>query len=145
MERPNVELIGELHSIGRQLAVLKRMYNSYNLIIDRILEKQKPIDNLIERRPSTKDTNGGKPVHGVPLVAGEATTDPRRLDETGSPQTLGVRLSEAAAVRFQRLRDRIDLYALSEIQECLDEKESLVFMVWLSLHGEKEGLSWPVP
>lgn len=129
MQRPNVELIGELHSIGRQLAVLKRMYNSYGFIIDRILEKQKPIDNPIERRPSSKDTDGGHPLHGVPFVAGEATTDPHRLDDAGAPQTLGVRLSEAAAVRFQRLRDRIDLYALSEIQECLDEKESLVFMV----------------
>lgn len=129
MQRPNVDLVGELHSIGRQLAVLKRMYNSYNLIIDRILEKQKPIDNSIERRPSSRDINGGQPVDGVPLVTGEATTDPRRLDDTGAPQTLGVRLSEAAAVRFRRLRDRIDLYALSEIQECLDEKESLVFMV----------------
>lgn len=129
MQRPNVDLVGELHSIGRQLAVLKRMYNSYNLIIDRILEKQKPIDNPIERRPSSNDTNGGQPLYGVPLAAGEATTDPRRYDDTGAPQTLGVRLSEAAAVRFQRLRDRIDLYALSEIQECLDEKESLVFMV----------------
>lgn len=130
MKRPNVELVGELHSIGRQLALLKRMYNSYNLIIDRILEKQKPIDNSIERRPSSKDMNGGQPLDGGPLVTREITADPRRLDDSGAPQTLGVRLSEAAAVRFQRLRDRIDLYALSEIQECLDEKESLVFMVW---------------
>ena len=129
MQRPNVELVGELHSIGRQLALLKRMYNSFNLIIDRILEKQKPIDGSIERRPSSKDMNGGRPLDGVPLIIGETTTDPHKLDDTSAPQTLGVRLSEAAAVRFQRLRDRIDLYALSEIQECLDEKESLVFMV----------------
>lgn len=129
MKRPNVELVGELHRIGRQLALLKRMYNSYNLIIDRILEKQKPIDGVIERRPSSKDMNGGRPLDGVPLVIEEATTDPHKLDDSSAPQTLGVRLSEAAAVRFQRLRDRIDLYALSEIQECLDEKESLVFMV----------------
>lgn len=129
MHRPNVELIGELHSIGRQLAVLKRMYNSYNLIIDRILEKQRPLDNSTERRPSSKGVNGGQLPRGVPLITGEATTDPHGLDDDGAPQPLGVRLSEAATVRFRRLRDRIDLYALSEIQECLDEKESLVFMV----------------
>ena len=49
---------------------------------------------------------------------------------TSSVQTFGAPLSSAASVRFERLRDRINLYALSEIQECLDEKESLVFLVF---------------
>lgn len=44
-------------------------------------------------------------------------------------QSYGVSLSPAAVVRFERLRDRIKLYALSEIQDCLDDKESLVFLV----------------
>lgn len=48
---------------------------------------------------------------------------------TSEIQTFGAPLSSAATVRFERLRDRINLYALSEIQECLDEKESLVFLV----------------
>ena len=43
--------------------------------------------------------------------------------------SLGVALASTATVRFARLKDRINLYALSEIQECLDEKESLVFLV----------------
>lgn len=51
---------------------------------------------------------------------------------TSEIQTFGAPLSSAATVRFERLRDRINLYALSEIQECLDEKESLVFLVrWI--------------
>ena len=44
-------------------------------------------------------------------------------------ETFGAPLSQAAIVRFERLLDRINLYALSEIQECLDEKDALVFMV----------------
>lgn len=42
--------------------------------------------------------------------------------------SLGVSLSSAARVRFERLKDRIILYALSEIQECIDQKDSLVMM-----------------
>lgn len=41
---------------------------------------------------------------------------------------LGVSLSSAAKVRFERLKDRIMLYALSEIEECLAQKDSLVMM-----------------
>jgi Mg2+ and Co2+ transporter CorA len=41
---------------------------------------------------------------------------------------LGVSLSSAAKVRFERLKDRILLYALSEIDECLAQKDSLVMM-----------------
>lgn len=46
-------------------------------------------------------------------------------------QTLGVPLSSTATVRFERLLDRINHLALNEIQECLDEKEALVFLVRL--------------
>lgn len=129
MNRPNVKLVEDLHIIGRRLAVLKRMYQSYNLIIDRILENQKPIDNSIERRPGSRARNGGQNLSGVPLTTGEVTKDSDIHTDHGAPQTLGVHLSQAVAVRFQRLRDRIDLYALNEIEDCLDEKESLVFMV----------------
>lgn len=41
----------------------------------------------------------------------------------------GVPVSTAASVRFERLKDRITLYALSEIQDCIDEKEALVMLV----------------
>ncbi len=49
---------------------------------------------------------------------------------TGS-ESLAVPLSPTATVRFERLLDRINHLALNEIQECLDEKESLVFLVRL--------------
>ena len=41
---------------------------------------------------------------------------------------LGVSLSSPARVRFKRLRDLIELYALSEVEEYLKQKESLVSM-----------------
>jgi Mg2+ and Co2+ transporter CorA len=53
---------------------------------------------------------------------------------------LGVSLSSAAKVRFERLKDRILLYALSEIEECLAQKDSLVMMNF-NLIAIKESLS----
>ena len=104
--RPQVPLIDQLHQYGRELAVLKRMYQSYALIIESILSKKalaKGVSN--DREPPAQ--------HGVP---------------TGR-QTVGVPFSVAATVRFERLLDRIKNLALSEIEECLSEKESLVFLV----------------
>jgi hypothetical protein len=131
MAAADVDLVEELHSIGRQLAILKRMYQSYSLIIDRILEKQKSVETSIEHRPSGIDRDDGYPLTIVSL-AGDVIADQRRYDDSTAPKTLGVPLSSAVVTRFQRLRDRINLYPLSEIQDCLDEKESLVFMVCLS-------------
>lgn len=118
--KPQVRLIQRLHQYGRELAVLKRMYQSYALIIDRILDRQKPLHS------STGDPSSMSGSHGVALTSkGQVTSE---------IQTFGAPLSSAATVRFERLRDRINLYALSEIQECLDEKESLVFLVrWSSV------------
>ena len=92
-EKPSVGLVKDLHKVGQQLAVLKRIYEAYAVIIDRLLEKQ---------------ALSGKENYIV-------------------DSKLGVRLHPAAAFRFERLRDRIRLLAISEIQSCLDEKDSLVF------------------
>ena len=51
--------------------------------------------------------------------------DSKNLDES---QLLGVSISSAARARFERLKHRIRLYALSEINECLEQKDSLVMM-----------------
>lgn len=91
------------------------MYQSYALIIERILDRQKPLHS------STGDPSSVRDNHGEALISeGQVTS---------KIQTFGAPLSSAATVRFERLRDRINLYALSEIQECLDEKDSLVFLV----------------
>ena len=121
--KPQVRLIQKLHQYGRELAVLKRMYQSYELIIERILDRQKPL-HLGNGDPSSIS---GSRSEGLPSEA----------EVTSRLQTFGAPLSSAATVRFERLRDRINLYALSEIQECLDEKESLVFLVrWSTLPAE---------
>ena len=113
--KPQVTLIQRLHQYGRELAVLKRMYQSYALIIDRILDRQKPLYSS-SGEPSSMSGSHGEAM----ILEGEGTS---------RVQTFGAPLSSAASVRFERLRDRINLLALSEIQECLDEKESLVFLV----------------
>ena len=98
--------------------MLKRMYHSYALIIDRILERQKPLYSSSEE-PSSVSGSHGEPM----ILEGQVTSQ---------VQSFGAPLSSPASVRFERLRDRINLYALSEIQECLDEKDSLVFLVNVS-------------
>lgn len=117
---PEVGLIDSLHDVGRQLAVLKRMYESYAIIIDRILDRQNSGNTALKHQPiGSIDWQAQSR-----QLATSTTWEPL----TGS-QTLGVSLSPEVVVRFERSRDRIKLYALSEIQACLDEKESLVFMV----------------
>lgn len=111
-EKPHLELIQRLHQYGRQLSVLRRMYQSYALIIQRVLDRQKPVNDSNATTPRPNDES--------PLPAGER---PAEVAKFGAP------LSAAATVRFERLQDRITHFAISEIQECLDEKEALVFLV----------------
>ena len=40
LERPIVDLVNELHCLGWRLAVLKRLYQSYELIMRRLLQRQ---------------------------------------------------------------------------------------------------------
>ena len=115
-EKPQVPLINRLHLYGRELAVLKRMYQSYALIIERILSRQRPADLT-----STTQADAPSNISRMIMHTSEATSEVSPI--------LGAPLSSAATVRFERLLDRINHFALSEIQECLDEKESLVFLV----------------
>ncbi|KAJ5677029.1 uncharacterized protein N7477_002662 [Penicillium maclennaniae] len=128
LNRPVVELINELHWLGRRLAVLKRLYQSYELIMQRLLQRQRMLRD--EARSH----------HPAPLPFGASFGDREFADmrkdslmSSGSiPSTsdrpVGVILSSAAAARFERLADRIVLYCLSEIEACLTEKESLTFL-----------------
>lgn len=83
----------------------------------------------ITRKSSQISDHTAQVVHDLSVAKGELSADTQSFGELLSTQTYGVSLSSAATVRFERLRDRIKLYALSEIQECLDEKDSLVFLV----------------
>lgn len=88
-----------LHRIGRQLLILKKVYESYRLLIDRLIKRQKEMDRL------KKEVSGSKE-HQTEVVLGSA-----------------------AVTRLVAMRDRISLYALGEIDDCYNEKEALVLMV----------------
>ncbi|OCK82651.1 hypothetical protein K432DRAFT_433379 [Lepidopterella palustris CBS 459.81] len=111
--------VDRLHHIGRQLAVLKRIYESYVLIITRVLKKQEA--TLASLKNSHIVSGQDSLASSIPQIS----SMPQIADVEG---LLGASLSSAARVRFERLEDRIRLYALSEIQECLDQKDSLVMM-----------------
>jgi hypothetical protein len=119
--KANLTHVDQLHHIGCQLSVLKRVYQSYELIIERVLKKQEA--TLASLKNSHIVSGHDSLASSMPAVNSPGPLIP----ETDS--LLGVSLSSAARVRFERLKDRIILYALSEIQECIDQKESLVMMV----------------
>ncbi|KAJ5929918.1 hypothetical protein N7466_005411 [Penicillium verhagenii] len=128
LDRPIVDLVNELHWLGRRLAVLKRLYQSYELIMRRVLQRQRLL------RDEARST------HPPPLAFGATFGDIEFADmRQGSlvsygslsdrkDRPVGVILSSAAVARFERLVDRINLYCLSEIESCLLEKESLTFL-----------------
>ena len=111
----SLDHVNTLHHYGRQLAVLKRLYESYDRIIERILDMQKSFQHL--PLPSADEKQ--------PENAQQVETS----QSSDNPLSLGVPIPRGVVVRFQTLRDRIRLYALSEIQECVDEKEALVQVV----------------
>jgi Mg2+ and Co2+ transporter CorA len=113
--------IDQLHHIGCQLAVLKRVYHSYMLIIERVLKKQEA--SLASLKNSHIMSGAESFASEQPIL--NPSTGPM-IPEADS--LLGVSLSTASKVRFERLKDRILLYALSEIEECLAQKDSLVMM-----------------
>ncbi|OSS49562.1 hypothetical protein B5807_06240 [Epicoccum nigrum] len=125
--------VDQLHHIGCQLAVLRRVYHSYSLLIERILERREAtMASLKNSRVLSTAESMFASVHG--------TDSPNAALPADLFNTLGVSLSSAARVRFERLKDRITLYALSEIQECIDQKDSLVMMNF-NLIAIKESLS----
>lgn len=129
LEQAQVGLIDDLHRLGRQLGVLKRIYQSYELILTRILKRQRRLRE--EKRTSE--------VALTNLVKTMARADRSRMDSWGSMMyddaaaLGGVELAPAAASRFERLLDRIGLYALSEIDECITDKEALNFLVSIAI------------
>ncbi|KAF2120550.1 hypothetical protein BDV96DRAFT_565077 [Lophiotrema nucula] len=120
--KANLTHVDQLHHIGCQLSVLKRVYQSYELIIDRVLKKQEA--TLASLKNSHIISGPDSLASSIPL----SSPGPGGMQIPEADSLLGVSLSSAARVRFERLKDRIKLYALSEIQECIDQKESLVMM-----------------
>ncbi|OJJ49786.1 hypothetical protein ASPZODRAFT_58856 [Penicilliopsis zonata CBS 506.65] len=127
LKRPDVDLVDELHWLGRRLAVLKRLYQSYDLIMTRILQRQRLLRD--EARSNHKS------LHTVNTLSESNFTEVNESltqSQLGAANTYdspaGVTLGSAAIGRFERLVDRINLYCLCEIDACLTEKESLTFL-----------------
>lgn len=127
LERAQVESINDLHRLGRQLAVLKRIYQSYELILTRILKRQRRLRDENRNSALQGMQSGRRRAPGARQDTWATVT----YDDDWDPTALGgIELSSAALGRFERLSDRIGLYALSEINECLSEKEALTFLVF---------------
>lgn len=120
---PKLAHIDRLDRIGKELGVLRRHYEAYNRLIERVLEPVAPTSASLENSRVVSDSSDARSVdtvRGIGLV-------------TEKESMLGVSLSSPARVRFIRLKDLIDLYALNEIEEYLKQKESLVSLVSLDL------------
>ena len=142
LERAELDYVKKLHRLGRELTVLKRMYQSYHQVINNVLERQKEREML---------ANGGGGNHLLLDEHGLAMSghEPRGLSASpegsaifhhptpsymeSKKRSFGPNLTPEAISRFERLRGRIQSYALNEIQDCLDEKESMAFMVRLTV------------
>ncbi|GAB7364389.1 hypothetical protein MBLNU230_g4932t1 [Neophaeotheca triangularis] len=127
--RPTLSHIDRLHRVGEELGVLRRHYQSYNRIIDRLLEPRVATSASLE---NSRVVSEGSRSSSMDTIRPAMVTEKDSL--------LGVSLSSAARVRFKRLKDLIDLYALSEVQEYLQQKENLVSMNF-SLIAHQQNLS----
>ncbi|KAF7718302.1 Uncharacterized protein PECH_001110 [Penicillium ucsense] len=127
LDRPIVDLVDELHWLGRRLGVLKRLYQSYELVMTRLLQRQRLVreEAKIPKHQTFSIGNTFSESDFAELRQG-SIVDGNRLGSYD--RSVGVALSSAAVARFERLVDRINLYCLSEIETCLLEKESLTFL-----------------
>ena len=116
----DLQHVDDLHHYGRQLAVLKRIYQSYSNLIERVLDGSKQT----EYTGSNMSENTAQTQQGF---------EPMENNETTMSTSIGVPISTKARVRFERLKDRIGLYCLNEIQDCIDEKDALVLLVGFHL------------
>ncbi|KAK8156297.1 hypothetical protein IWX90DRAFT_226710 [Phyllosticta citrichinensis] len=162
MQKAELGHINRLHHIGRQLSVLKNMYTSYDVIIDRVLEKQ---ETTLASLKNSRVLQQAATTPAYPIVYGDddtlddlaqshfsarsAATRASNANDAAprapplipnDASLLGVALSSAARARFKRLQYRTRLYALVEIDSCLSQKESLVMMNF-NLIAIKESLS----
>ncbi|KAL7276719.1 hypothetical protein RUND412_000300 [Rhizina undulata] len=118
--------ISQLHHLGRQLAVLKRMYETKKIIIDNVLNHQ---DNSGTKIPTPRDS-GVAQADGSLSIPKNADVHREYVPNRGDPHVLGVPLEPLAVAKFERLRDRIQLYMLGEINDLLAEKNELASMTF---------------
>lgn len=118
-----VDQVTLLHLIGRELSVLRAVYRSYQTIIEQIVQKQ--------RRQKAK-TNTNMPGRSASDFTRTSTLLEQDSHDPNELQESNIQIAVPAVTRFERLRDRIDLCAMTEVEECIKEKDDLVFMVSLT-------------
>ncbi|KAJ5950638.1 uncharacterized protein N7479_009051 [Penicillium vulpinum] len=128
LERPIVELVDELHWLGRRLAVLKRLYQSYELIMRRLLQRQRMLRDEARSSQPAPMTYGATFGDLEYADMRQSSIASNSIYPNVNEKSVGVQLSSTAVARFERLVDRINLYCLSEIENCLNEKETLTFL-----------------
>jgi hypothetical protein len=114
LQKAELSHINRLNHVGRQLAVLSRLFTAYESLVDSVLEKQEASQASLNNSHAL-DSPGFNS-----MMSSHMQPSPEEL--------LGVGLSSASRVRFERLKQRIRMFAISEVNECLSQKESLVMM-----------------
>lgn len=126
-----VELVRTLHQVGKQLTTLKLVYKSYQAVVERLLERHRALlaqEHILRRSSSS----------GLFRAFSDKFADEYAPYEAKGSDDTHIRLTTNALARLERLLDRIEICALTEVDECLKEKDALVLMVSqpedLSLH-----------
>ena len=117
-----VELVRTLHQVGKQLTTLKLVYKSYQAVVGRLLERHRSLlaqDHMLRRNSNS----------GLFRAFSDEFADEFAPFEAKNSGDTHVRLTTNALARFERLSDRIEICALTEVDECLKEKDALVLMV----------------
>jgi Mg2+ and Co2+ transporter CorA len=111
---PQLKHLSKLHRLSRQLAILKRMYETKKIIVDNILNRQENVTSKANGQPQPikveKDPNDDRVLFAMTM---------------GDSEILGVPLQPLSIAKFERLRDRIALYVLGELEALLSEKNEL--------------------
>jgi hypothetical protein len=100
IKSPESQQIDRVHQLGRQLSSLRSICKSYQSLIEQLLRSQRSIG-----QPASRS-----------MLAFNAS----------SPDSDVIRLPLSSTAKFARLQNRIELCAMTELDDCLSEKESLV-------------------
>lgn len=107
MVQARSEQIDSLHQVGKQLTALRSICKSYQSMIAQLLRNQRA---LFSRERTQSECRGES--------------------MNSSWEAMGsIRLPLTIRARFERLQDRIDLCMMTELDECIVEKDGLVQMV----------------
>lgn len=134
MKKADLKHVELLHRLGRQMAVLRRLYLSYQLIVAKVIERHNRrtsrrglTSSAIDQAASVGDT---QPVLSTqPSHSATGTLNTSSLQSASPADEIATYLSASAMDRFERLGDRISLLVLTEIEESINLKDQLLAMV----------------